>query len=193
MKAPTLLSAFASNVFRAIGRARYPILTIAGTYAVSVLVGMVMVHAGSTFALGYRDRLVGQATQQDPAAQAADQGLALEAALRDSSGNLFLGAVPMTVSGFAIVFPYPMVARQGWVGGIVSVRDDHSSRLNDPRSAVYYLLTLLLQLIPYSLAVGAGVNAGIGLLRPPLYYQGENGLASSRKKHCGTWDGSMRS
>ena len=56
-----------------------------------------------------------------------------------------------------------MVAYQGWVGGIVSVRGDHNSRLNEFRPAFYYLLTLLLQVIPYSLAIGGGVNVGIAL------------------------------
>jgi hypothetical protein len=69
-----------------------------------------------------------------------------------------------------------MAIQQGWVGGIVSVLDDHTSRLDDPRSAFYYLLTLFLQLIPYSLAVGAGVNVGIALFRPPPYYQGQKWL-----------------
>jgi hypothetical protein len=58
----------------------------------------------------------------------------------------------------------------------VSVRRDHTSRLNNPRSAVYYLLTLLLQVIPYSLAVGAGVNGGVSLFRPAPCYQGEKWL-----------------
>jgi hypothetical protein len=84
--------------------------------------------------------------------------------------------VPKTISGFAIIFPFPMVAFQGWVGGIVSVHGDHTSRLNDPRSAAYYLLTLLLQLIPYSMAVGAGVNGGMALFRPPSCYQGQKWL-----------------
>jgi hypothetical protein len=69
-----------------------------------------------------------------------------------------------------------MVAYQGWVGGIVSVRGDHSSRLDDPRSAAYYLLTLLLQLIPYSMTAGAGINAGLAMFKPPSYYQGGNWL-----------------
>ena len=100
----------------------------------------------------------------------------MQAALRDFSGNLVLGAAPKTLMGFGVVFPYPWVAYQGWVGGIVSVRGDHSSRLNDPHSAVYYLSTLLLQLIPYSLAVGAGVNVGLSLFRPAVYYQGQKWL-----------------
>lgn len=56
------------------------------------------------------------------------------------------------------------------------MRGDHSSRLNDPRSAVYYLSTLLLQLVPFSLATGAGVNLGVSLFRPPVYYQSQKWL-----------------
>jgi uncharacterized membrane protein SpoIIM required for sporulation len=167
---------FITGVVRAIGRARRSIITVAGTYGVSILIGMIMVHAGNLFALTYRDQLVDRATQQGPVALAVGQGDNLQAALWDFAGNLVLGAVPKTVSGFAIIFPYPMVAYQGWVGGIVSVRGDHTSRLNDPRSAGYYLLTLLLQVIPYSLAVGAGVNVGVALFRPPPYYQDQKWL-----------------
>lgn len=167
---------------RAIGRARRCIFTVAGTYGVFILIGMGMVHAGNTLALTYRDQLVNRAVQQDPAALAANQGDNLRAALWDFAGNLVLGAVPKTISGFAIIFPYPLVAHQGWVGGIVSVRGDHTSRLTDPRSAVYYLLTLLLQVIPYSLAVGAGVNVGVALFRPPSYYQDQKWLGVFSKE-----------
>ncbi len=170
------ISVLIAPVVRAIGRARRSIFTVAGTYGVSLLIGMVMVHAGNTFALTYRDQLVNQATHQGPVSLAVTQGDNLRAALWDFAGNLVVGAVPKTVSGFGIIFPYPMVAYQGWVGGIVSVRGDHTSRLNDPRSAVYYLLTLLLQVTPYSLAVGAGVNVGVALFRPPPYYQGQKWL-----------------
>ena len=82
-------------------------------------------------------------------AEKASQGDNLRAALWDFAGNLAVGAVPKTVMGFGVIFPYPWVAYQGWVGGIVSVRGDHTSRLNDPRSATYYLLTLLLQVIQH--------------------------------------------
>ncbi len=164
-----------NSICRAIHRARYPILTVAGIYALSVLVGMIMVHVGNTFALNYRDRLVG-AAQQGSTRQAAQRGDSLRAALSDFAGNLTIGALPKTLMGFGIVFPYPWVAYQGWVGGIVSVRGDHTSRLNDPRSATYYLLTLILQLIPYSLAIGAGVNVGISLFRPLPDYQGPKWL-----------------
>ena len=170
------LSNISTPIVRALARARWSILTIAGTYGLSVLIGIVMAHTGNAFALDYRDQLVGNAARQDPAAIAASQGDPIHTALLDFAGNLVLGAMPKTVSGFAIIFPYPMVAYQGWIGGIVSVRGDHTSRLTDPRSAIYYVLTLILQLIPYSLAVGAGVNGGIALLRPAQYYQGQKWL-----------------
>lgn len=131
-----------------------------------------MVQTGNGYALKRRDQIVNQANQQGATRQAANQGNNLRAALLDFGGNLFIGAVPKTISGLGIVFPYPLVAYQGWIGGIVSVRSDHTSRFTDPRPAFYYLLTLLLQVIPYSLAAGAGVNAGIALFRPAAYYQG---------------------
>lgn len=176
MKSLSFLSTFMAGVVRAIGRARRSILTVAATYAVSILIGAVMVHAGNTFALDSRDRLVDQAMRQNPISQAAARGENLRAAVTDFAGNLVLGATPKAVSGFGIVFAYPWVAHQGWIGGIVSVRGDHTSRLDDPRSAVYYLLTLLLQVTAYSLAVGAGVNVGVALLRPAACYQGPKWL-----------------
>lgn len=160
-------------ILRAVVRARRSILTIAGTYGVFIILGMFMAHAGNTFALTYRDRLANDASQRNAAAIAAKRGDTIQAALWDFAGNLTLGALPKTISGFAIIMPYPQVAYQGWIGGIVSVRSDRTSRLVDPRSAVYYLLTLILQVIPYSLAVGAGVNVGIALFRPLPAYQGE--------------------
>jgi uncharacterized membrane protein SpoIIM required for sporulation len=132
-----------------------------------------MVHVGNSFALDYRDKLVGDAARHDPAAIANIQGNNIRAALLDFSGNLVMGAIPKTVAGGSIVFAYPLVLYQGWIGGIVSVRGDHTSRLNSPRPAFYYLLTLILQIVPYSLAMGAGVNAGIALIRPAVYYRGD--------------------
>ena len=168
-----IITAWLRRVVRAIQRARLPIITVAVTYCASILVGVIMVHTGSTYALDYRDRLVNQAVQQNPASLSAARGNHLQAALLDFAGNLVLGSAPKALSGLAIVLPYPWIAYQGWIGGIVSVRADHSSRLNDIRSAVYYLLTLALQLIPYSLAIGAGVNTGVALFRPKPYYQGD--------------------
>ena len=98
----------------------------------------------------------------------------LKAALFDFGGNLLTGAIPNTIEGIAVIMPYPFVAFRGWVGGIVSVGTDknHTSRLADPGEGSYYLLTLILQLIPYSLAGGAGVNLGMARFRPRSFYQG---------------------
>lgn len=161
------------TVIRAVARARLSILTIALTYAVFITLGIMFVHLRNASALAYRDKIVGDASRTEPAALARGQGHNLRAALLDFSANLTRGAVPMTVMGLAIVMPYPWVAYQGWIGGIVSVRGDHSSRLADWRPALYYLLTLVLQLIPYSLALGSGVNVGVSMFRPPAYYQGQ--------------------
>ena len=170
------ISSFTHTVIRAIVRARLSILTIALTYVVFIALGIILTHTGNSYALKARDQLVNKALQEDPASIAYIQGNALQAAIIDFGSNLMLGAVPKTVSGMAVLPAYPFVAYQGWIGGIVSVRGDHSSRLNDVRSAVYYLLTLLLQISAYALAVGAGVNVGIAMLRPQAYYQGEKWL-----------------
>lgn len=167
-------------IIRAVARARLAILTIALTYTIFIILGIVLVHLGNASALAYRDRIVGDANRSEPAALARRQGNNIRAALLDAIANLTRGAVPMTVMGLAIVLPYPWVAYQGWIGGIVSVRGDHSSRLADLRPALYYLLTLVLQLTAYSLAVGSGVNVGVAMFRPPAYYQGQKwiGLVS---------------
>jgi hypothetical protein len=59
------------------------------------------------------------------------------------------------------------------VGGIVSVDDSHASRLIDPGQATYYISVLVLQLIPYSLAGGAGVQLGLIYFRSRSDYQGD--------------------
>lgn len=161
------------KVARAVTRARVSILTVAGAYAVSLLAGIAMVHCGSSFALNYGDALVRDASQKDPAAIANSHDDNLKAALYDFAGNLGMGSVPKAIMGMAIVLPYPLVVYQGWIGGIVSVRGDHTSRLNTFRSAVYYLLTIILQITAYSLTIGAGVNVGISLFRPAPDYRGE--------------------
>ncbi len=162
-----------NKIAQAISRARLPIWTIAGVYALAIFVGVLMVHGGNSLALDFRDKLVGQAAKRDPAAMENNRGNHFSAALEDFAGNLVIGSVPKAIMGMAVILPYPWVAYQGWIGGIVSVRSDHSSRLNSLRSAAYYLLTLVLQILPYSLSVGAGVNVGISLFRPAKPYQGE--------------------
>jgi len=168
-----IITTWLRRVVRAIRRAQLPTIMVAATYCASIFIGILGVHTGNTFALDYRDRLVKQAVKQNPASLSAAQGNHLRAALLDFAGNLVLGSTPKALSGLAIVLPYPWIVYQGWIGGIVSVRADHSSRLNDVRSAVYYLLTLVLQVIPYSLSIGAGVNTGVALYRPKPYYQGD--------------------
>jgi hypothetical protein len=147
--------------FAAIGRARLAILTIAATYALSLALGIAMVSTGNTFALERRDAIVGGAQSSDilVANRAGDH---VRAALLDFASNLVLGGVPSTLLGIGVVGSYPIVAYRGWVGGIVSVDSQHQSRLADAGQAAYYLVTLLLQLIPYSIAGGMGVQLGMG-------------------------------
>jgi len=134
-------------------------------YAITVTVGALMAHQGNRLALGARDAIVAHALNVDPASRAYARDSRWEAAAWDFSRNLVLGGVSSTVLGLAIVLPYGTAAYRGWVGGIVAVDGKHRSRLHDPRSALYYLLTLLLQLVPYSLAGGAGVRLGLRYLR----------------------------
>ena len=158
-------------VIRALSRARVPILTVALTYFISVVIGIVMVHTGNTFALTYRDKIVSNA-QSSPILVALHQNDRLRAAVLDFAGNLF-GAMANTIAGLGVVVAYPIVAHRGWIGGIVSIDSAHVSRLADSKEAAYYLITLVLQLVPYSMSGGAGVNLGLAYLRPKADYQGD--------------------
>lgn len=151
-------------------------MSVGLVYVLGVGVGMVMGHTGNAFALAQRDALVARANANDPASLALQHGDRLQAALIDFASNLFLGAVPSTIGGLAIVIPYPVALYRGWVGGIVSVDSIHVSRLAHPATATYYLVTLVLQLIPYTLAGGAGVNLSFAYLRPHPYYAGKRWL-----------------
>jgi uncharacterized membrane protein SpoIIM required for sporulation len=162
------------SVIRALRRARLPILAVALTYAVSLLAGMVMVHASNSFAVSFRDSLVTQA-QTSPVLEALHKDDRLRAALLDFGGNLY-AAVADTLGGLGLVFPFPFIAYRGWVGGIVSIDSAHASRLANHQEALYYLTTLVLQLIPYALSGGAGVNMGLALWRPKPYYAGPKWL-----------------
>ncbi len=160
------IASFISSIGASLKRARLPIITVAILYAVSVITGIFMVNFGSQFALGTRDRIVGQAyTGSDPTINALQTGNRLQAALSDFSSNLVLGAVPNTLGGLGVIFPYFVTAYRGWVGGIVSVDGHHVSRFAQPSEAIYYLVTMILQLIPYSLAGGAGVQLGLSYYR----------------------------
>lgn len=146
-------------------------MTVALTYFISVVIGIVMVPTGNAFAQSYRDKIVSSA-QSSPVLVALGQNDRLRAAVLDFAGNLY-AAIANTIGGLAVVVTYPIVAYRGWIGGIVSVDSAHISRLADPKEAAYYLITLVLQLIPYSVSGGAGVNLGLAFLRPKPYYQGD--------------------
>ena len=161
-------------VIRALSRARISILTVGLTYLVSVVIGIVMVQTGNPFAISYRDGIVSNA-QSSPIIVALDRNDRLRATLLDFGGNLF-GALGNTLSGLGVITPYPIIAYRGWIGGIVSIDSSHISRLADSKEATYYLTTLILQLIPYTLAGGIGVNLGLAYFRPKPYYQGEKWL-----------------
>ena len=120
-----------------------------------------MSHLGNDLALTYRDKIVGHAVKTDKASVNYQKGNNFQAAIIDFSENLFLGAVPQTLMGFGIIIPYFIVLKQGWVAGIVSVDSDHKSRFKNFKSTFYYFFVLLLQFIPYSLAIGAGIKCGI--------------------------------
>ncbi len=171
------IASIPSSILGALSRARIAILTVGLTYLVSVIVGMVMVHAGNKFAVDYRDSIVNNA-QSSPILIALDQNNRLQAALLDAGGNL-IGAVSNTLGGLGVVFPYPFIVYRGWIGGIVSIDGAHASRLADPNEAFYYLSTLILQLIPSILAAGAGVNLGLNFYRPKPYYEGKKFLGLS--------------
>jgi uncharacterized membrane protein SpoIIM required for sporulation len=163
-----------SLILRALRRARLPILIIALTYFLSLVIGMGMVHTGNAFALAHRDKIVSRA-QSSPTLVALAQNDRLRAAGLDFAANLW-AAMADTLGGLGVVVSFPVIAYRGWIGGIVSVNSAHLSRLAEPREAAYYLITLLLQLVPYALAGGAGVNLGLAYLRPKPYYQGDKWL-----------------
>ena len=156
---------------RALQRARVSILTVAVTYLVAVGIGMFMVLTGNERAIAYRDHIVTGA-QTSRTLVALKQNNRIKAALLDFGGNLY-AAILDTIGGVAVIVPYPIIAYRGWVGGTVSIDGSHVSRLVDFHEAAYYLITLLLQLIPYALAGGAGVNLGMAYFKPRLFYQGE--------------------
>lgn len=156
----------AASLRLALRRARTPILAMLLAQGLGLVVGVAMAHGGAPSALDRRDRIVGAARAIDPAAIALRQGHRWRAAAADFAGNLGYAAVPTTVLGLGVVLPYPVAAYRGWVGGIVSVDDQHRSRLREPREALYYVLVVVLQSIPYALAGGAGVRVGLGLWPP---------------------------
>jgi hypothetical protein len=161
------------RVLESLRRARREIIGVALVYAVSVSVGVVQAHRGDAVALRFRDALVARAQQSDPSSIAAREGRHVRAALIDFGRNFLAGAVPETVLGLTIVSPFGIAGYRGWVGGIVSVNRRHQSRLTEWRRAAYYAITLVLQLIPYSIAGGVGVRLGLTAFRDDAEYRGE--------------------
>jgi uncharacterized membrane protein SpoIIM required for sporulation len=152
---------FIHSVFLSVKYCKVWIVSVFITYCVSCLIGLILVHTGNHFALSYRDKLVGNAMKNDRVSVNYNKGNRFSAALLDFSGNLFVGAIPQTAIGLSVVMPYVTVAYQGWVGGIVSVDYKHQSRLKEFKTALYYLTVIILQFIPYSLAIGSGIRFGV--------------------------------
>jgi hypothetical protein len=155
-----MYSGLSARVRRAFRHSFFGIWTIALTYGVSVLIGMLLVHSGNHYALDVRDRMVLKATKESVIFRQMDRGNFAAAAGLDATGNAVAGFLSL-VAGYGVPAGYGVAAYRGWIGGIVSVDTAHRSRLTRPGPAFYYLTTLLLQLIPYSLAGGAGVSIGI--------------------------------
>jgi len=146
---------------RSIVAARVAIATVFVSYALSVVFGIVMATSGNPDAIAQRDAVVG-AARTSAITTTNRSGDHVRAALLDFSSNLVVGGLTSTAFGTSVVGLYPVVAYRGWIGGIVVLDGEHRSRLADPASAVYYLVTLILQLIPYSIAAGVGVRLGVG-------------------------------
>ena len=153
------------RIIKAVVRCRPFAASIFLTYLVSSSVGIIQADAGNTFALAERDKTVQKALTSDKASIAYQSGNHASALVFDAAGNLFYAAMPQTVGGLGVILPYFSVAYQGWVGGIVSVDGTHRSRLRTIKGASYYCFVLLLQFIPFSLSIGAGVRCGVELYR----------------------------
>jgi len=164
-----------TQITRALARARFGIASIAAAYVASVLAGIIMVSAGNSFAIRRRDSLVAHANATSSISRALQSNRLTTAAALDFGGNL-AGGTASLLAGYWAPAAYPIVLYRGWVGGIVSIErttgGKHRSRLADPPEARYYLITLLLQLVPYSLAGGAGVMMGLARARPVGIYAG---------------------
>lgn len=153
------------RIGEAVRRCKFFALSIFLTYVLSSSVGIFMAHAGNSFALAQRDRIVRKAVTSDRATIAHRSGNQAAAIGADFGGNVLYAAIPQTVAGLGVILPYFSVAQQGWIGGIVSVDGTHRSRLQSVRATSYYFLVLLLQFVAFSLSIGAGVRCGVELYR----------------------------
>ena len=165
-------SSFERLVFRAVIRAYIPIVTVAVTYTVAMLVGITMVHAGSKYALERRDHLFVHVQQQDKADIAFREDERLKAVAIEVGRDAWR-ALRATLEALTIVIPYPTAAYNGWYRGILSVDGGHASRLAHPIEAAYFLGYQMIQITAFSLASGAGINLTLACLRPRPYYRGD--------------------
>lgn len=152
------------RVVTALRRARGPIAASAGTYTVFVLLGIALASAGWQPAVSQRDSVVDTA-QTSSILRADRNGDHITAAFLDFASNTVLAAIPTTITGLTVIGPFPIAAYRGWVGGIVSIDANHRSRLFTPNAAVYYLVTMILQLTGFVLTMGAGVHVGLSAWR----------------------------
>jgi hypothetical protein len=159
------MSAFLRSLGAALDRCKVFAASIFLTYCISCLIGILMTHTGNEFALSQRDKIVGAAVKSDKASLNYQYGNNFTAVLYDCAGNLLYAAMPQTLMGFGVVLPYFTVTYQGWIGGIVSVDDSHHTRFRNAKSSAYYLIVLLLQFLPFSLSIGAGIKCGVDLYR----------------------------
>ncbi|MFN7995175.1 MAG: hypothetical protein U0Q18_16320 [Bryobacteraceae bacterium] len=159
----------------ALRRARQPILWVGLAQILGVITGAVMVHSHNGFALHYADQLIGRASSSGPIADAMHTRRPVRAALIDFAGNLGVSAIPSTVMGLSVVLPLPVAAYRGWIGGIVSVDWHHESRLRPGPERTYYLIVMLMQIIPYTLATAAGIRLGLAFVSPNGPYGYANG------------------
>jgi hypothetical protein len=155
-----------SRIALALRRARFGIWTVAAAYVLSVTAGALLVHMGNPSTLRYRDNLVNKAWQQSETLHNYGKGNRVTAAALDTAGNAGAALAGM-LAGYFPPSGYIVAMLRGWVGGVVAVDGDHHSRLG-----FYYLTTLLLQLLPYSLTGGAGVSAGFASFSKNSVYQG---------------------
>jgi hypothetical protein len=156
---------YKNHLFIAISRARTPIIQISIVNLLSILIGIIMVHSDVQYSIKYRDNLVTQSYQKDAASISYKKGDKFKAAVIDFSMNLCAGAIPLTITGFSVFPPYAISAFRGWIGGIVSIDGFHKSRFRTFNSAFYYIVTLILQIIPYSLSGGMGVYMGLAFFK----------------------------
>ena len=122
--------------------------------------GLIMAHSGNAFALRTRDKLVDKANRESPILRNFQHDNRISAAGLDATGNALAGLLS-AAAGYCVPAGYWVALYRGWIGGIVSVENLHHSRLATPDGAYYYATVLLMQLIPFVLVGGAGVNLGL--------------------------------